>query len=240
MTTRIKLQLAGVGVAIALSALFTSAAGAASVVSNRACHREGEAAFFAGIGFQPGQLVAVSLDGRQIGTQPAAANGSVLGRIPSLTPIPRSELRRSLTMVQVTNPALTGTAVFTETKIYVVTKPSRFRPGRRLRMRAGGFYGAGPTLYAHVRGPKRRNLRIGRLAGPCGKVSATRKVLLKRGDPVGLDPTQFDTSRRYIGRAAPVRFRKVYGIRRVIRFSDASSLWSPPLGRDRWVPAGQD
>lgn len=236
MSTRMKLHLAGAGAMVALSAVFATAA-AAAVVSNRLCYREGEAATFVGNGFQPRQPVAISLDGRQIGTQAADASGRVGGSIPSLTPIPRSELKRSLTMAQVTNPALTGVAAFTVTKLYVVTKPSRFRPGSRLRMRAGGFYGDGPTLYAHVRGPRKRNLRIGRVVGPCGKVSATRKVILKRGDPVGVYPTQFDTSRRYIGAGARVRFRKLYSIRRVIRFSHASSLSWPPLRRDVWLPA---
>ena len=139
-------------------------------------------------------------------------------------------------MSQVTNPANAGVAAFRETKVYVVTKPGRFRPGSRLRIRAGGFYGVGRTLYAHVRGPKKRNVRIGRVVGPCGKVSATRRVLLRRGDPVGNYPTQFDTVRSYKGLAVPLGFRKIYGIRRVPRFSRASSLSLPAFGPQSWAP----
>ena len=232
-----KLRLAGAGAVIMLSAVFASTATAAGVLADRACYREGATAKFLGGPFQPGQPVAIVLDSRQIGTQAADFAGRVAGRIPILPSIPRSEMKRSLRMSQVTNPALTAAAVFTETKLYVVTKPRRFRPGSRLRMRAGGFYGGGPTLYAHVRGPRRRNVRIGRVKGPCGKVSATRKVLLRRGDPVGVYPTQFDTVRRYRGLAVPPLFRKTYGIRRVIRFSRAGSLSLPPLGGAIWVPA---
>ncbi len=231
-----QLHLVGAGAAVALSAVFAPGATAAAVVSDRPCYREGSAATFAGGGFAPGQPVAITLDSQQIATDNANARGVVVGRITSLGSILRSEVRRTLTMSQVSNPAVAAAAVFTETKLYVVTKPRVFRPGRRLRIRAGGFYGAGRTLYAHVRGPRRRNLRIGRVVGPCGKVSATRKVILKRGDPVGIYPTQFDTVSRYRGRAVPIGLRKVYGIRRVIRFSRAGVLSRPPLGGERWVP----
>lgn len=242
VTTRLKkVYPLAAATAIALSAALAGSA-AAAVVGDRPCYREGVRATFLGNGFQPGQQVAVSLDGRQIGLQRADASGSVLGSIQSLTPIPSSELQRSLTMTQVTNTALTGTARFIVTKLYVVTKPPRFRPGRKLRIRAGGFYGAGPVLYAHVRGRKKRNLRIGTVAGPCGKVSATKKVILKRRDPVGLYPTQFDTSRKYIGAAALPRFEKLYAIRRVPRLSRTSSLALSALGPELWVPgaAGHD
>lgn len=235
MATRTKLQLAGAGAVIALLAVLTSAATAA-VVSGRPCYRERGPALFVGTGFQPGQPVAVTLDGLPLATRVATPRGFVPYVIPSLPSIPRSEMRRSVRMSQVTNPAIAGVATFTETKVYVVTKPRRFRPGSRLRIRAGGFYGAGTTLYAHVRGPRRRNLRIGRVVGPCGKVLATRKVLLKRRDPVGAYPTQFDTVPRYRGLAVPIGFRKVYRIMRIIRFGRASSLALPPLRGAGWAP----
>ena len=235
MSTRKKLSLTAAGVALALSVVLASTATAAVVVSSRTCFRDAAPAGFLGTGFQPGQFVAVTLDGQRLATQPVAPTGVVGGAVRSLAPIPRSEMKRSLTMSQLSNPAIAATVVFTQTKVYVVTKPRRFRPGRRLGIRAGGFYGAGPTLYAHVRGRKRRNLRIGRIKGPCGKVSATRKVILKRGDPVGLYPTQFDTVRRYRGLAVPIGFRKTYFIRRVVRFSHGSSLSRSPFGQETWL-----
>lgn len=238
MPTRTRLCLTGAGAVIALSGLLPSSAAAAVVVADRPCYRDGASAGFLGAGFQPGQPVAITLDSQQLATQVAGPTGAVAGRISSLAPIARSEMQRSLVMSQVSNPAVAAAARFTQTKVYVVTKPRRFRPGKRLRIRAGGFYGAGTTLYAHVRGPKKRNLRIGRILGPCGKVSATKKVLLKRRDPVGLYPTQFDTLRRYRGLNVPIGFRKTYGIRRIIRFSRQGALSSPPLGgSETWAPA---
>lgn len=239
MSTRMKLLLTGAGAAMALSGPLAPAA-AGAVLSDRPCYRDGATARFLGTGFQPGQPVAITLDSQQLATQPAGPTGLIAGGIPSLAPIEQSERQRSLTMSQVSNPAIRASASFTQTKVYVVTKPRRFRPGRRLRIRASGFYGAGPTLYAHVRGPRKRNLRIGRVLGPCGKVSATRKVLLKRRDPAGIYPTQFDTVRTYKGLAVPIGFRKTYGIRRIIRFSRQGALSSPPLGSETWAPAGAE
>ena len=238
MTTRTKAHVAGAAAVIALSAVLASPATAA-VVPGRACYRERGPALFVGTGFQPGHPVAVTLDGQPLATRVASPRGVVVEITPRLPSIPRSEMKRSVRMSQVTNPAIAGVATFTETKVYVVTKPRRFRPGTRLRIRAGGFYGAGPTLYAHVRGPRRRNVRIGRVVGPCGKVAATRKVILKRRDPVGFYPTQFDTVRSYRGLAVPIGLRKGYRIRRVIRFSSASSLSLPPLAGAAWAP-GRD
>lgn len=212
-----------------------SAMGAA-VGSDRNCYREGAPATFLGTGFAPGQDVAVTLDGRQIATDTADSLGRVGGSI-DLPAIPRSEQARALTMTQVSNPAVTATRAFRETKLYVVTKPGSFAPGRRLRIRAGGFYGAGSTLYGHVRGPKRRNLRIGRVTGDCGKVSATRKVILKRRDSPGFYVVQFDTVRRYLGLRTQLQFRRAFTIRRIFRFRRSSSLLAPVFHRPtRWVP----
>jgi len=201
----------------------------ATVIPERTCLREGERAGFLGNGFQPGQPVAASLDGRQFATGTA----DPLGRVPlvifSLPAIARAEQTRALSVTQTNNPALTATAAFKETKLYVVTKPGRFRPGKRLRIRAGGFYGARGTLYGHVRGPIRRNLRIGRLKGACGKVSTT-KAILKTGDRPGFYTVQFDTVRKYVGARAGLRFRRAYTIRRIFRFSRSSSFASPVLG----------
>jgi hypothetical protein len=223
-------------VAAVTAAVLSSPALGASIATDRPCYREGAEADVVGSGFAPGQPVAVSLDGQQIVTQNADAAGRV-GGVLTLNAIPNSRARRSLRMAQVTNLAVNATISITETKLYVVTKPSQFRPGRRLRIRAGGFYGGGARLYSHVRGPRKRNLRIGRVKGPCGNVSATRKVLLKRGDPPGFYPVQFDTRRRYTGATAQVRVLKGYSITRLVRRSRPGSLASPPFGvASSWAP----
>ncbi len=211
------------------SAALAPSATAATVFPERSCLREGQPARFLGVGFGPGQPVSASLDGQQFASGAADAMGRVPVQIFSLPAIARSEQKRALTITQSNAPAITGTVPFTETQVYVVTKPGRFRPGSRLRIRAGGFFGAGPTLYGHVRGPKRRNLRIGRVKGPCGKVSATKKVILKKGDGPGFYTVQFDTVRKYVGINAPIRFRRAYTIRRIFRFSRSSSFSAPVL-----------
>lgn len=220
--------------AVALTGVTAPPAMGANVVSDRDCYREGETAGFLGTGFQPNQPIAISVDGRQIAMDTSNDAGNVEGGL-AMRPIPRSEQVRQLSMTQTANPALTATRTFRETKLYVVTKPNSFRPGRQLRIRAGGFYGAGRTLYGHVRGPRSRNLRIGRVKGPCGKVSATRKVILKRGDGPGTYVVQYDTVRRYRGLRTKLQFRGGYTIRRLFRRS--SSFSSPVFGdRPEWVP----
>lgn len=231
-----KIRFAAVA-AVSLTGVLAPSAMGAALVSDLPCYREGARAAFLGTGFPPGQPVAVSIDGQQIGTQPADFAGRVGGAIPSLSTIPRSEQTRMLTMSQVANPALRAVVAFRETKVYVVLKPREFQPGKRFRIRAGGFYGVGRTLYAHVRGPTRRNLRIGKLKGPCGKVSATKKQLSKRGDRLGRYTVQFDTVRKYIGRRVPLGIRRTFTVFRRFRFSRSSALSSPVLGGPtRWEP----
>lgn len=227
-------------IAVSLTCVLAPPAMGAGIISDRPCYREGARATFLGQGFPPGQAVAISLDGQQIGTQAANPLGQVAGAIPALTPIPGSERARTLTMSQVANPALTTALVFKETTIDVVTTPRRFRPGTRFTIRARGFYSENntpTTLWAHVRGPRKRTVRVGALTGPCGKVRATRKTIFRRGDRAGFYIVQFDTVRPYRGRNVPVGFRRAYTIRRIITFSRASSFSSPVFGgRSGWEP----
>lgn len=209
-----------------------SSASAATLSGDRACYREGSQARLAATGFVPGQPAAVRIDGRQVGSSVTDGAGNFAETL-TLGAISRSEAVRSVVASQPTT-GLSATFLLRETKVYVVSKPDRFKPGRRLRLRAGGFYGVGRTLYAHVRGPERRNVRIGRLKGPCGKVLAKRR-LLKRSDATGFYTVQFDTRRRYVGRRAPLYFRTSFFIRRIIRLSRAGSLASAPLGGERFV-----
>jgi len=211
----------------------------ATLFSDRPCYREGARASFLGSGFPAEQPVAVSLDGQQIATLPANALGQVAGAIPSLSEIPLSERARTLSMAEVANPLNTTSIVFKVTKLAVVAKLNSVRGGRS-SFRARGFYGADAaprSLYAHVRGSRNRNVRIGRVEGPCGKVSLAKVAITRRGDPLGGYRLQFDTVRRYIGSRAAVRISGTFRIRRVFGSSSASSLFSPvPAARDSWEP----
>jgi len=80
-------------------------------------------------------------------------------------------------------------------------------------------------------------VRIGRVEGPCGKVSLAKVAITRRADPLGGYRLQFDTVRRYIGSRAAVRISGTFRIRRVFGSSSASSLFSPvPAARDSWEP----
>ena len=97
------------------------------------------------------------LDSQQLATGVTSAGGTIVATFTRLPPIPRAEMRRSLTMSQITKPAIAASATFTETGAG----------------RGGGTFGSGGW-----------SARVAR-------VSATRKVILKRGDPIGVYPTQF-------------------------------------------------
>lgn len=248
---KVRVAAAATVLAAAVTGASAQSAMGAAITSDRECYREDALGQFIGTGFQPLQPIALSIDGRQLASGPANPQGGVVAVVRPGS-IPTSEKTRTLSMTQQTStPGLmiTATKPIKTTQLYVVTKPSSFRPGRRLRIRAGGFYAAGPTLYGHVRGPKRRNLRIGAVKGDCGKVSATKKVLLKKGDSPGIYRIQFDTLRRFGGlrtqlapfceSTAPGPYCvRGYRIRRIFRFSRTSSFSGPVFGSQaRRLPA---
>ena len=229
-----KLRLAAAA-AVGLTGLAAPSAMGASITSDRDCYREGAQGLFIGTGFQPNQPIAVSFDGRQIDSDTSDALGRVSGALTNPT-IPRLEQTRALTYTQTSNPAVTATRTFRETKLYVVVKPRRFRRGQRFRIRAGGLYGAGKALYAHVRGPRKRNVRVGRVRGACGKVSARRRRITRKTDPAGPYLVQFDTVKKYIGLRAGLGIRTGYTLR-LIRVRRSSSLSSAVFSdQARWDP----
>jgi hypothetical protein len=227
----LKIRLAAAA-AVVLGGVMAPTATGAVVNSDRECYREGAAATFVGTGFRPNEVVATSIDGRQIFTDVADSLGRSVVSVTVPAP-PRSQQTNMLTMSQA-GAAITATKTFSTTQVYVVTKPGKFSGGQRLRIRAGGFYGVGRTLYAHVRGPTKRNLRIGRVRGACGRVSATKKVILKRRDRSGFYTVQFDTRRRYIGKRSELWVRRSYILRRIIKFSRASAFSRPVFGGQQW------
>ena len=230
------------------------------IVPDRACFREGGPASFTASGFQPGQPVAISLDGRSLDDTPTTdSSGSLRGAIAPLSELPQPEQTRSITITQTTNLALTATRTITQTQLDVDVKPTAvirrrgsevsFKHYRPFKIRARGFYGA-RTLYVHVRGRAKRNRRIAKPRGACGRVALTRRLLFKRSDRAGNYIMQFDTSRRYTGLRKPLTSRacgvdaiggapfclKGLRIRRIFRFSRNSPFAAPVFGAaPRWV-----
>ncbi len=195
-------------VAVALTA---SPAQAATLIANKQCYREGDASDpvrFLGGPFTPNGNVNVTRDGIPILTQegrPLRANAAgivagILTRAPIIDPV--KERPFTLVATDAANPALTGTLTRLVSQLDVTVRPPGGRPATRRRINARGFTGGG-TLYAHVvRGRSRRNVRIGRLTGPCGTLTA-RKRLFRKGARVGTYRVQFDASRGYSPRTYP-------------------------------------
>jgi hypothetical protein len=74
--------------------------------------------------------------------------------------------------------------------------PARARPGRAARVEAAGFIGGGRYLYLHYLRDGRavRTVRVGRLHGPCGTLSARIREFAFRPRPAGTYNPRFDTS----------------------------------------------
>lgn len=185
---------------VVLAAIAASPAEAAVLGANKPCYREGDPrdpVIFSGGPFTPGGTVNVTRDGLPIGSLQATPRGIISGNL-TRPPIIDPARERPFTLVATDqmNPALTGTLTRLVTQLDVNVRPTGGRPATRRRITARGFTGGG-TLYAHVvRGRSRRNVRIGRLTGPCGTLRARKRIFRKRTRN-GTYRVQFDASRRY-------------------------------------------
>jgi hypothetical protein len=167
------------------------------------CYRAGDVLTITGSGFTPGGPVNFTLDNRELGTLTADAAGNLTA------PLTVGALRgigtRTVVATDATNPANVGTATFLGSALQVTVRPRNGAAGRRLRIKASGFT-TGKRLYAHVvRKRYRRNVFVGRLKGPCNKLSKRRQVMPSTL-PAGVYTVQFDTKRKY-SRKTKVRVR---------------------------------
>lgn len=184
--------------------LLAQSASAASLTANASCYRPGQAAVFTGLGFTPNGQVTLSPNTVPPVVPTANAVGAFTARLraPSQAAGQRGY---TFTATDVSDPSIVATTNVTVTALDVTLKPSSGRPGRRVRIAARGFMGF-RTLYAHVvRGRFRRNVRVGRVRGACGKARG-RKLLIPAGTRPGRYLVQFDGRRRY-SRRTPVRVR---------------------------------
>jgi hypothetical protein len=192
---------AGFAIAAIMLAVPTANAKATLTVEPvAACYREQSTVRLPGSGFTPNAMVVFSRDGTPIG-DPLQADGSGGVYADLILPGLVSGQRR-LTYVA-TDPAnLTSQVSLLVTATDVTLRPRGGPPNRLLTIRARGFIVPDrTTLYAHVirtgkRGAKARNMRIGRVTGPCRQLTA-RKRLFARGTAPGKYRIQFDTFRRY-------------------------------------------
>lgn len=211
--------LAGVG---ALALAPSAQAATAVIVPAKKCYRSGEKVGFGGAGFTPNSTVNVTSNGSSIGSLSTDERGFFGG---NLTVGQRTgQRRKTYQAIDTANPAITAAKTITVSALTVGVRPRNGRPGRRMRIKARGFTNKG-TLRAHVvRGRYRRNVRIGRVKGACGKVKARKRIFVA-GTKSGTYTVQFDTRRRYSRKTkVRVRYRVTVFRRFVPRGASASAV----------------
>lgn len=219
--------MAGALTAAALAAPATAWSAAIALTPAKTCYRSGENVTLQGAGFTPNNSAAVALDGKRLGFASSDPKGSIRGKV-TLGRIV-GERNRVITATDQANPANTATLTLHASGVAVSVKPRRAGPGRRVRIKAYGFTGS-RRLYAHVRrGRFRRTVGLGRLKGPCRKLSRRVRVFSRSTKP-GVYVVQFDGKRRYSSRTVPaIRYRVTIFPRVVGRgfASVADRSWAP-------------
>jgi hypothetical protein len=195
-----KLTLAGLVAALALPA--SAAAQATLEVDPVApCYREQSTVRLPGTGFSQNGSVVFTRDTRPIGDPIVAdPSGQVFAQL-TLPGLLSGQQRLTYVATDAANPALTAQVSLLVTATDVGLEPEGGAPHRQLTIRARGFFGDGGTVYAHIvragrRAGKARNMRIGRVRGPCKTLTAKRRLFFRDTAP-GRYRVQFDTFRRY-------------------------------------------
>jgi hypothetical protein len=202
-------------------------ADAASLITDKPCYVESAPVAFAGAGYTPGGSVNVLLDNVFKGSATADSSG-VVGAILAAPSTGAAKQRSfNLTASDAANPANQATVTRFVTELDVKIKPKGGSPARKRKITARGFPQK-KTLYAHVRRKgKGRNVRLGKVKGPCGKLNK-RKRLFPRKSKTGTYTVQFDTKRKYRKKTVPRVTFRVFIFRRVRTSAAASS-------GERWV-----
>jgi hypothetical protein len=185
-----------VSASVALLALpaTASAAPSLSVSPQKRCYSSGETVNLLAGGFSPLATASVSRDGEFLRALNTDGNGAFNGVL--TLGLQSGRETRTYTATDDVNSTLTASTQLTVSSVGVKLKPENGTPGRLLTISAHGFT-TGDTLWAHVRHRKsKRNVRLGKLHGACGKLK-TRKRLLKRNSRFGVHTVQFDTFRRF-------------------------------------------
>jgi hypothetical protein len=197
--------------AVVLSLAAPAGASAASLVVSpqKDCYSSGESVNLLGSAFSPLGSVSITRDGDPVGSLNTDASGAFNGILTLAQNSGRQA--KTYTATDGRDGSLTASAQITVSAVRVGLRPSTGAPGRRLRINARGFT-TGKTLWAHVvRGRSKRHIRIGRLRGACGNLTARRR-LLRPGAALGVYTIQFDTFRRYRA-SRPVRDRYTITVR---------------------------
>lgn len=183
--------------AVALVAPAAASAATLAFEPAKPCYRNTEQVDVVGSGFSPSGSVDVARDGTFIGALQADPAGNVAAPLTGF-PIPaRGEQLFNFTATDTANPAFAAALPVRVSALDVGITPKSGKPSRVMTMEARGFT-TGRTLWVHVRRGRnfKRHVKVGRLKGPCHKLTAKRR-LLQPETPVGTYQVQFDTFRRY-------------------------------------------
>ena len=217
-------------VAAFVLAAMPASAGAATLAVDKSCYREGAEAVASGTGFNPSAQVNFTLDGAPF-TDPAnPPTADAAGNLNAGFSVGSPPGKQKTYTLGASDGSNIGEATFTATDLDVIVKPKRGNPGKRKRVTARGF-DQGRVLRFHVRGPRRKNGKVGKIRGPCGKVNKKVKIF-KATFPSGVYTVQFDQRKGYSASANP---RVVFQVTifRVARPSVAGAAFS---AAETWTP----
>jgi hypothetical protein len=193
------------------------------------CYPAASPVFLPGTGFTPNAQVDFSRDGTPLVANPpivADAAGQVSATL-TLPGMLSGQRTLNYLATDTANPANTAQLSLLVTATDVTLKPEHGEPERLLRIAARGFFGGGKRLWAHVRrtGSRRsRNVKIGRIRGPCKKVRAKRRVF-SAGAASGTYRVQFDAFKRYRKQRKYKQLFKVTIFRSVRPAAAAAHSW---------------
>lgn len=164
------------------------------------CYPAGSQLFLPGGGFTPNAQVDFTRNGAPIPVNPpivADPAGQVSVDL-TLGGLLKGQQTVSYVATDTANTANTASLSLVVTATDVTLKPRRGKPQRLLTIGARGFFGGGKTLWAHIKRGRgaARNVKVGRITGPCKKVRA-KKRLFPAGAASGTYRVQFDAFRRY-------------------------------------------
>jgi hypothetical protein len=203
-----------------------SAAQAATLGVDRGCYGPGEPVIFTGTQYTPNGDVALTTNGRQVGTVTANNVGVFQARLSAPT-LGAGERVDPFTGTDLSNQTNTGSTNVRVTALSVRVSPRSGNPARVRRIKARGFTRS-RNLYAHVRGRSKRNIRIGKLKAPCGRLSKKKRIF-RRGTKPGSYTVQMDGSRKYRSTTTP---RVTFNVT-VFRVFRSGSAGAATLG-ERW------
>jgi hypothetical protein len=193
--TRLRLLL----IVATLAVTVPAAAEAATLDAGKSCYSNSALARLSGTGFAPESPIGFEINGRRLSeTVTSDAAGDVLVNYDP----PRTRTERRL-VIRATDSEGTSarTTIFVTRKRHVTAKPDSSPNVRTWRavLRLFGF-GSGKAFihYVNPSGVHKKNVGLGRLQGPCGRLTTDERRVMPFDDPqFGIWKLQFDTQRRY-------------------------------------------